>query len=228
MKCKNFIIIALMVLSGYIMASAQHSFPVIEVSGSSTIRIVPDRITIEIGMEEYFKPALKDSVKVTIAEIERDVRKLLSGAGVADSRITVTDIGNYIDRNSSSKFLMAKRLSALLTDYGQLDEISKKLPDSGVNSFSISKLDNSNMERYNKEGLKAALDAARVKAEFIAANENLPGLTVWKVEETSPIHSVTNAYSNVAYEAGSGMDHLRSIERRYSVKVTYLIHETCQ
>ena len=120
---------------------------------------------------------------------------------------------------------MAKRLSALLTDYGQLDEISKKLPDSGVNSFSISKLDNSEIERYNKEGLKAALDAARVKAEFIAANENLAGLTVWKVEETSPIYSVTNAYSNVAYEAGSGMDNLRSIERRYSVKVTYLIND---
>ena len=118
---------------------------------------------------------------------------------------------------------MAKRLSAVLTDFAQLDKISETLPELGVTSFSIAKLDNSDMARYNREGLKSALDAAKAKADFIASNENLSGLTVWKVEETSPSYSMANAFSNVAYAGGSGMDNMRKIERRYSVKVTYLI-----
>lgn len=223
MSYKNFIAIALTVAIAAFSANAQQASPIIEVSGTSTISIVPDRITVEIGIEEYFKPASADSVKVSLREIESHVRETLAKAGVADSQITVADVGNYIDRHSSDRFMMGKRLSAVLTNFAQLDEIADNLPELGVTSFSISKLDNSEMAQYNRKGLKSALDAARDKAEFIAANENLPDLTVWKVEETSPSYSAGNAFSNVAYAEGTGMDNMRRIERRYSVRVTYLI-----
>ena len=223
MKIKNILSSAIIAIAGTFSINAQQTSPMIEVNGSSTISIVPDRITIEIGMEEYFKTSKSDSVKVNIREIENQVRTILNKAGVADSLISISDVGNYIDRNSSVKFQMAKRLSAVLTDLSQLDKISETLPELGVTSFSIAKLDNSDMARYNREGLKSALDAAKAKADFIASKENLSGLTVWKVEETSPSYSMANAFSNVAYAGGSGMDNMRKIERRYSVKVTYLI-----
>lgn len=223
MKIKNILSSAIIAIAGTFSINAQQTSPMIEVNGSSTISIVPDRITIEIGMEEYFKTSKSDSVKVNIREIENQVRTILNKAGVADSLISISGVGNYIDRNSSVKFQMAKRLSAVLTDFAQLDKISETLPELGVTSFSIAKLDNSDMARYNREGLKSALDAAKAKADFIASNENLSGLTVWKVEETSPSYSMANAFSNVAYAGGSGMDNMRKIERRYSVKVTYLI-----
>lgn len=173
-------------IAGSLTNLAQQTSPTIEVSGTSSISIVPDRISVEIGIEEYFKPSAGDSVKVDLRKIESQVRRVLNKAGVNDSLITVTDMGNYTNRNLSSKFLMAKRLTAVLVDFSQLDEIADNLPDEGVTSFSISKLDNSEMTRYNQQGLKAALDAARAKAEFIADNEHLAGLKVWKVEETTP------------------------------------------
>lgn len=213
---------SLIVGSLSLFAQTQTS-PVIEVSGTSSISIVPDRITIEIGIEEYFKQSGADSVKVELKTIESDVRSVLLNAGVADSLITVKDLGNYGNRDRSAKFLMAKRLSAVLVDFSQLDEIAQSLPDLGVGSFLISKLDNSDMARYNKDGLKAALDAARSKAEFIAGNEKLKGLTVWKVEETTPGYAMPQAFSNVAYQGGAGMDSMRRIERQYSVRVTYLL-----
>lgn len=213
---------AVAVIIGSLISFGQQSSPMIEVSGSSTISIIPDRISVEIGLEEYFRQSSDDSVKIDLRFIETEIRKVLSNAGVADSMITITDIGNYSNRSISSKFLMAKRLSAVLTDFSQLDKIAESLPDSGITSFSIAKLDNSEMAIYNQHGLKAALDAARDKANFIAGNENLGHLMVWKVEETSPSYAVPQAFSNVAYAGGAGMDNLRRIERHYSVRVTYI------
>ena len=165
---------AFMIVSCF-SASAQS---IIEVTGSATINVVPDRITVEIGMEEYFIPDENnpgDSVLVGIKAVERAVMKTLLGAGVPDSMINVSDMGNYRDRRSTSEFLMAKRLSAVVTNIGQLDNIARRVDRKGITSFNISKIDNSDMGRYNRQGLKSALDAAREKAEFIAANDHHDG-----------------------------------------------------
>jgi len=214
------IVSALMVVS-CLSASAQS---IIEVTGSATINIVPDRITVEIGMEEYFIPDEYnpgDSTLVGIKAVERGVMKVLLGAGVPDSMINVSDMGNYRDRNSTGEFLMAKRLSAVVTDMDQLDNIARRVDRKGITSFNISKIDNSDMGRYNRQGLKSALDAAREKAEFIAANEGLVIVKPVEIVENSPGYNDGAMFSNVDYGGGSGMDGMRRIVRRYSVTVKY-------
>lgn len=197
--------------------------PLIEVTGSATLNIIPDRITVEIGMEEYFRfKVFGDSVLVGMPEIEKGVRKVLRDAGVPDSMIVISDLGNYRNRNISSTFLMAKSLSATVFDFNQLERISEKLDRRGISSFSISKSDNSDMESYNRKGLKAALGAARQKAEFIAENENLELLAPYEIEETTNGPAGFSAVSNVQFDQGAGMDSMRRIVRRYSVKVRYL------
>lgn len=197
--------------------------PVIEVTGSATMNIIPDRITIEIGMEEYYKhKASGDSTIVKLSDIEKDVRKTLREAGVPDSMIVVSELGNYRNRDMSSTFLMAKRLSATVSDFNQIERISDRLDRKGIVCFNITKIDNSDMGQYNRQGLKAALDAARLKAEFIAENEGLKLLMPYEIVETTNEPSMYSAFSNVAYDGGSGMENMRRIVRRYSVKVRYL------
>lgn len=197
--------------------------PVIEVTGSATMNIIPDRITIEIGMEEYYKhKASGDSTIVKLYDIEKDVRKTLREAGVPDSMIVVSELGNYRNRDMSSTFLMAKRLSATVSDFDHIERISDRLDRKGIVCFNITKIDNSDMEQYNRQGLKAALDAARQKAEFIAENEGLKLLMPYEIVETTNEPSRYSAFSNVAYDGGSGMENMRRIVRRYSVKVRYL------
>lgn len=197
--------------------------PVIEVTGSATMNIIPDRITIEIGMEEYYKhKASGDSTIVKLYDIEKDVRKTLREAGVPDSMIVVSELGNYRNRDMSSTFLMAKRLSATVSDFDQIERISDRLDRKGIVCFNITKIDNSDMGQYNRQGLKAALDAARQKAEFIAENEGLKLLMPYEIVETTNEPSMYSAFSNVAYDGGSGMENMRRIVRRYSVKVRYL------
>lgn len=211
-------LIALIVLFVSFSAEAQ-----IEVTGSATINIVPNRITIEIGMEEYYKQKVfGDSTIVKIAEIEKDVRATLAKAGVPDSLIVVADMGNYINRGVSQNFLMAKRISAVVSDFNQIERISDNLVRKGISSFNITKINNTDMELYNRQGLKAALDAARDKAEFIAQNEGLKIMGVGSIIEDGPNYYETPSFSNVAFDSGAGMENVRRIVRRYSVKVTYL------
>ncbi len=220
---KRFILLAMLLLSVIAGHAEGADTPVIEVTGSATMNIIPDRITIEIGMEEYYKhKASGDSTIVKLSDIEKDVRKTLREAGVPDSMIVVSELGNYRNRDMSSTFLMAKRLSATVSDFNQIERISDRLDRKGIVCFNITKIDNSDMGQYNRQGLKAALDAARQKAEFIAENEGLKLLMPYEIVETTNEPSMYSAFSNVAYDGGSGMGNMRRIVRRYSVKVRYL------
>ena len=220
---KRFILLAMFLLSVIAGHAEGADTPVIEVTGSATMNIIPDRITIEIGMEEYYKhKASGDSTIVKLYDIEKDVRKTLREAGVPDSMIVVSELGNYRNRDMSSTFLMAKRLSATVSDFDHIERISDRLDRKGIVCFNITKIDNSDMEQYNRQGLKAALDAARQKAEFIAENEGLKLLMPYEIVETTNEPSMYSAFSNVAYDGGSGMENMRRIVRRYSVKVRYL------
>lgn len=220
---KRFILLAMLLLSVIAGHAEGADTPVIEVTGSATMNIIPDRITIEIGMEEYYKhKASGDSTIVKLYDIEKDVRKTLREAGVPDSMIVVSELGNYRNRDMSSTFLMAKRLSATVSDFDQIERISDRLDRKGIVCFNITKIDNSDMGQYNRQGLKAALVAARQKAEFIAENEGLKLLMPYEIVETTNEPSMYSAFSNVAYDGGSGMENMRRIVRRYSVKVCYL------
>ncbi|WP_303045304.1 SIMPL domain-containing protein [Muribaculum intestinale] len=220
---KRFILLAMLLLSVIAGHAEGADTPVIEVTGSATMNIIPDRITIEIGMEEYYKhKASGDSTIVKLYDIEKDVRKTLREAGVPDSMIVVSELGNYRNRDMSSTFLMAKRLSATVSDFDHIERISDRLDRKGIVCFNITKIDNSDMGQYNRQGLKAALDAARQKAEFIAENEGLKLLMPYEIVETTNEPSMYSAFSNVAYDGGSGMENMRRIARLYSVKVCYL------
>ncbi|HBI58397.1 MAG: SIMPL domain-containing protein [Duncaniella sp.] len=194
----------------------------IEVTGSATVNIVPDRITVEVGMEEYYETGRNgDSLLVKLHQIEKDVRHVFGTAGVEDSRIVVADMGNYRNREVSSDFLMAKTLSANVSDWSQIELIAEKLSRKGITRFNIAKIDNPEIEKYNRQGLKAALDAAREKAVFIAANEGLTIEMPCEIVENGPNYYDTPSYSNVAFDGGAGMENMRRIVRRYSVKVRY-------
>lgn len=216
---------AMIVMTVLPCAAQTAQSPTIEVTGSATVNIVPDRITIEIGMEEYYDPVSGgDSVIVKLADIEKKVRAALHGAGIADKDIVMTDMGNYRDREMKNSFLMAKKLSATVDDFSKIDRIADTMGRKGISSFNITRIDNTEMERYNRQGLKAALDAARDKAQFIAETEGVKLSFPLEIVENGPNYYDTPTFSNVAFDSGAGMENMRRIVRRYSVKVRYYFY----
>lgn len=221
MRFKVFLLFFIFLFTWTQCAKGQLNASTIEVTGSATINIVPDRISVEIGIEEYYKKEHSgDSTIVKLAEIEKMVRATLASANVPDSLIVVTDIGNF-RHNMSDDFKMAKRISATVTDFSQIEIISDKLERRGVTSFNILKIDNSNIEHYNRQGLKAAMDAAREKASFLAQLSGGKISIPYEIVENGPNYYETPTFSNVTFDSGSGMENMRRIVRRYSVKVRY-------
>lgn len=201
---------------------AAEPMPYIEVTGSATLNIVPDRITVEIAMEEYYKRDRHgDSTLVSLSEIEKGVRRTLRGAGVPDSLIVVAGIGNYRADDADARLLMGKRIAATIDSYESIDRIAERLDRLGIRSFNITSVDNSDMSSYNRQGLKAALDAAREKAEFMAETVGLKIIYPEQTVENGPNYYETPAFSNVSFDNGAGMQNMRRIVRRYSVKVRY-------
>lgn len=217
--------LAMIIMTVLPCAAQTAQSPTIEVTGSATVNIVPDRITIEIGMEEYYDPVSGgDSVIVKLADIEKKVRAALHGAGIADKDIVMTDMGNYRDREMKNGFLMAKKLSATVDDFSKIYRIADTMGRKGISSFNITRIDNTEMERYNRQGLKAALDAARDKAQFIAETEGVKLSFPLEIVENGPNYYDTPTFSNVAFDSGAGMENMRRIVRRYSVKVRYYFY----
>lgn len=221
-SCKMLLVIALVVLTTGFVRATTIPDRIIEVSGSATVNIVPDRITIEIGMEEYFKKdGSGDSALVELPAIENNIRAVLAAAGIADSAITISDMGNHRDPQRSDKLLMAKRLSVVFYDFDLIERVASTIDRSGICSFDIVRIDNTAMGQYDRQGLKAALEAAREKAEFIAAQTGLVITAPCEIVENGPLYFESPSFSNVAFSSGAGIETMRRIVRRYSVKVRY-------
>lgn len=214
---KNILLAVMLLLPA---AALGQSF--VEVSGTATLDIVPDRITVEIGMQEYYRHGNRgDSTLVTLNHIEKEVRRVLSGESIPDSAVTLADVGNSLDPARSKSLLMAKRLSVVLHSFDRLESLASAISLPGVNSFSLARIDNSRMADYNRRGLKAALDAAKNKAAFIAADAGLILTLPVEIVENGPGYYESPSFSNVSLQYDGAMDSMRRIVRRYSVRVKY-------
>ena len=201
----------------------------ITVTGSSSVSVTPDRITVEIGTREYYKKLSKnDSIRVSLAEIDKEVDKVLKAAGIPDSLVTINDVGNYYFGVPGEKFLMGKRISVTLTDLSQLQTLAEGLGFEGVTSFRISGTDKSDMESVNRNGLVAALRKAFEKASLLAENAGGQLGIPLEIIEDGPVYYEealavnTSLDGNVMYAAKAmSMDNMKKIVRRYNVRVTY-------
>lgn len=207
----------------------------IEVTGASTVSITPDRIIIEIGMQEYFKKTGKnDSVKITLDDVENEVYTALKMAEVPDSMIQLNRMGNfYYMPHADRTILMGKTIQATLTDMAQLEQLGATMDIPGVTSFRIAGTDASDMEQYNRQGLRSALVKAREKARFIAETMSVELGYPVEIHEEGPVYYEEAAVADMAmntYEGAAGMrlmsksmtmDNMKKITRRYSVRVIY-------
>ena len=218
---RNLLSLIILLLAGMPFSLKAQSTCTVEVTGTAIQNILPDRVTIEIGLEEYYKSKMLfgDSTLVKLSDIEKDVIKTLVKAGVSESDISVSDVGNYLNQNKSSNSLMAERLRVTVSNMTQLRKICDDLQRKGVVCFNIVKADNSNMERYERKGLEAAMADAKAKVEIIAASTGGSSPSPIEIVDISPAIS-----DCIAYDSANGFENLSCIVRNYAVKVKYLMY----
>ena len=223
------VLLSLLALLGTFVSYAQTNDRYIEVTGTSEIEIVPDKIHYLIEIREYFveefdgksKPE-EYRTKVPLSEIEQGVRKALAEAAVPQDAIRTEEVGDYW-RQQGQDFLIAKRLDVTLTDFNQINEIVKRIDTRGVNTMRIGELENKDMLAYHQQGKIEALKAAQRKAAYLveALGKKLGG--VLRIVEEGSGNSFSLSQSNVMSSDAASFESFRTIKKKYSMLVRFAI-----
>lgn len=202
----------------------------IEVTGTSEIEIVPDKIHYIIEIREYFKEEFDRyskpedyRTKIPLATIEDNLRQTLSLIGIPQDAIRTQEIGDYW-RQQGKDFLVSKKFDITLTDFNQIDKIVKHVDTKGVNTMRIGDLENKDMLAYHQKGKIEALKAAREKAEYLVESLGKKLGSVLRIVEDNG-RAFPFAQSNVMSSDAVSFDSFRTIKKNYSMLVRFEIKD---
>lgn len=203
----------------------------IEVTGTSEIEIVPDKIHYLIEIREYFEEEFDGKskseeyrTKVPLGQIEQQLWKVLADVGILKEAVRTQEVGDYW-RRQGQDFLVSKKYDITLTDFKQIDEIVKRIDTRGVNTMRIGELENKDMLVYHQKGKIEALKAAQRKAAYLveALGKKL-GEVIRIVEDgNAGMSSFFSAQSNVRASDAVSFDGFRTIKKYYSMQVRFEI-----
>lgn len=201
----------------------------IEVTGTSEIEVVPDKIHYIIEIREYFAEEFDGKskpeeyrTKVPLSAIEQGLRQALAEIGIPRDAIRTQEIGGYW-RSQGQDFLVSKKFDVTLTDFNQIDKIVGHIDTKGINTMRIGELENKDMLSYHRKGKIEALKAARQKASYLVETlgKRLGG--VIRIVENGNGSAFPFAQSNVLASDAASFDSFRTIKKNYSMLVRFEI-----
>lgn len=208
---------------------AQTNGRYIEVTGTSEMEIVPDKIHYLIEIREYFKEEFDGKskpeeyrTKVPLAEIEQGLREALANSGIPQNAIRTQEIGDYW-RQQGQDFLVSKKFDITLTDFNQINEIVKRIDTKGIHTMRIGELENNDMPAYHQKGKIEALKAARRKATYLVEALGKRLGEVIRIVEKDSGNVSPFAQSNVMSSDAASFDNFRTINKNYSMLVRFEI-----
>lgn len=217
----------LLPLAGLSQARADGRY--IEVTGTSEIEIVPDRIHYIIEIREYFEEEFDGKskpeeyrTKVSLNRIEQGLREVLHDAGISPDAVRTQEIGDYW-RKQGQDFLVAKTFDITLLDFKQIDEILKRMDTRGIHTMRIGELENRDMLSYHQKGKIAALKAAQRKAAYLVEALGKKLGPVIRIVEDEAGGSHPFSQSNVLSSNVVSFDSFRTIKKKYSMLVRFEI-----
>ena len=221
----------LAVFSLHAQTNAQTNEHYIEVTGTSEIEIVPDKIHYLIEIQEYFEEEFDGKskpedyhTKVPLAEIEQGLREALAQAGIPQNAVRTQEIGDYW-RRQGQDFLVSKKFDITLTDFNQINEIVKRIDTKGIHTMRIGELENKDMLVYHQKGKIEALKAAQKKATYLVEALGKKLGDVIRIVEERNGNIFPFAQSNVLSSDAASFDSFRTIKKNYSMLVRFEIKD---
>lgn len=137
----------------------------IEVTGKAEMEIAPDRIYIQIQLNE------KDFKKESLADKEKEMIKKLEELGVNTSKdLLIKDISSSFKYYLITKdeILLSKEYQVLVRDPKTASNVFIELEKVEISNISIDRLESSNIIEYRRQVKINAINAAKEKAEYLA------------------------------------------------------------
>ena len=208
---------------------AQTNGRYIEVTGTSEIEIVPDKIHYLIEIREYFEEEFDGKskpeeyrTKVPLSEIEQRLREALANAGIPQNAIRTQEIGDYW-RQQGQDFLVSKKFDITLTNFNQINGIIQLIDTKGIHTMRIGELENKDIRAYHQKGKIEALKAAQKKATYLVEALGKKLGDVIRIVEKDSENAFPFAQSNVLSSDAASFDSFRTIKKNYSMLVRFEI-----
>lgn len=162
---KSIIIILTLVVTG-MTAQEVKQVPQISVNGEGRIKVVPDRVEINLGVKNFGKDAaeVKKLNDETVDKVLKYIKKF--GIPASDFKTTQVSLNKTYDYEKKKQTYQASQsISIVLKDITKYDELMMGLVDNGINSIDNVEFKSSKMEQHKSEARKLAILDAKKKAE---------------------------------------------------------------
>ena len=160
---KKLLLMALLALLA-LPAAAQtdpESQNVINVTGKVEKKIAPDRIYIRIVIKD------NDIKGLDVNQIQSKMIAALKKLGIGtDTDLKVNDMDNALRKRNQVQ--TTKSYQLMVTSATQMAQVYGALADLGISNMSVTKVDNSQMEKYRLEASREAIRQAKQNAEVLA------------------------------------------------------------
>ena len=165
--------IALLVAMLAGLAAAEEKTPsrFVRVTGTSEVKVVPDRAVIEIGVEKR-NPSASAAKHVEDAAA-RGILAALRAQGVDDKDIQTTYLSlqqqsSYVNKKRIYFFVASQVLAVTVHDISKLDALLEAIVQAGGNQINSIAYETSELRKYRDQARDLAVKAAREKAQALA------------------------------------------------------------
>lgn len=161
--------LALLVLTLFVTmshAQEQKQIPQVSVSGEGKIKVKPDQVVVNFGVENVGKDA-QEVKKLNDEKIE-NVLKFIKKFGIPSSDFQTTNVSlnrNYDYDKKKYNFQASQSITITLKDISKYDELMMGLVDNGINNISNVEFKSTEIEKYKSDARKLAIKDAKKKAE---------------------------------------------------------------
>jgi uncharacterized protein len=232
---KRAIAFALLLISAVFTVSAQQQpdarLPMIEVTGSAEMEIVPDEVYVNVTIREF----IEERKKKNIDEIEKEFRNVLEKLKIDNKQVALESVYGYYDydykNNRRGEFLNAKTYVIKFSDLNKFNELTMSLDKKGIENIHVQRTGHSKMEEYRRQVKFEALKAAKVKAEQMLQAVNKKVGEVMLIRERDSNMGYPMPYlmkSNMSIEAdgaaGQQPIEMQKIKLRYEVEAHFVIN----
>ncbi|SNR17187.1 SIMPL domain-containing protein [Tenacibaculum jejuense] len=164
MKKVLFVIIILTSFIGVAQTNID-SRPFIEVTGVAEKEVVPNEIYLDIPVEER----IEKGRKITIQEIENELKKGLKSCGVPEENLSISNLNSKLVKTGwwNKEILATADYELKVNDASVLKDLFEIFERLKIKNAKITKASHDKIETIRKEVRIAAIKAAKEKADYL-------------------------------------------------------------
>lgn len=164
---KKLILLLTLVTTMNVMSQEQHkSVPQISISGEGKVKVTPDIVVIQLGLQNNGKDAkeVKTLNDVTIDKVIKYIKKFnIPSADYQTAQMSLHK--NYDYDKKKYSYQANQTVSVTLKDISKYDAFMMDVMDTGINVINGVEFKSSKMETYETEARKKAILNAKKKAD---------------------------------------------------------------